>query len=47
VDLTRASVTGRRSGNQEYPLRLLRGSDRTLTAERISEISEVSEAVQG
>ncbi|WP_047866329.1 TlyA family RNA methyltransferase [Rubrobacter aplysinae] len=47
VDLTRASVTGRRSGNQEYPLRLLRGSGRTLTAERISEISEISEAVQG
>lgn len=38
VDLSKASVTGRRSGNQEYPLRLLRGAARELTGERISEV---------
>jgi 23S rRNA (cytidine1920-2'-O)/16S rRNA (cytidine1409-2'-O)-methyltransferase len=38
VDLMKADVTGRRSGNQEYPVRLLRGAARTLTGERISEV---------
>ena len=32
VDLAPAAVTGRKSGNQEYPLRLLRGTTTTLDA---------------
>lgn len=38
VALSKATVTGRRSGNQEYPIRLLRGVGRTLTQERISAV---------
>jgi len=36
VDLAPAAVTGRRSGNQEYPLRLLRGVEGVLDEERVS-----------
>lgn len=35
VDITRSPVSGRKAGNVEYPLRLLRGVDATLGEERI------------
>ena len=35
VDLAPAAVTGRKSGNQEYPLRLLKGSATTLDEGRV------------
>ena len=38
VDLAPAAVTGRKSGNQEYPLRLLRGADATLDEGRVREV---------
>jgi 23S rRNA (cytidine1920-2'-O)/16S rRNA (cytidine1409-2'-O)-methyltransferase len=38
VDLAPAAVTGRKSGNQEYPLRLLRGSETTLDEGRVREV---------
>ena len=38
VDLAPAAVTGRKSGNQEYPLRLLRGATATLNEGRIREV---------
>lgn len=37
VDVSRAAVFGRRSGNREYPLHLARGVEGTLTAEQIEE----------
>lgn len=37
VGLVRATITGRKSGNQEYPLRLLRGVRTTLTEECVRE----------
>lgn len=37
VDVSKAAVTGRRSGNQEYPLRLLRGMETVISEERIWE----------
>lgn len=38
VALSKASVTGRRSGNQEYPLRLLRGREISLSEDTIMEV---------
>ena len=38
VDLAAAAVTGRKSGNQEYPLRLLRGTSASLDEGRIREV---------
>ena len=38
VDLAPAAVTGRKSGNQEYPLRLLRGAATTLDEGRVREL---------
>lgn len=38
VGISKASVTGRRSGNQEYPLRLVRGAETTLTRQKVSEV---------
>jgi 23S rRNA (cytidine1920-2'-O)/16S rRNA (cytidine1409-2'-O)-methyltransferase len=38
VDLALAAVTGRKSGNQEYPLRLLRGATPTLDEGRVREV---------
>jgi len=38
VDLAPAAVTGRKSGNQEYPLRLLRDTTTTLNERRIREV---------
>ncbi len=38
VDLAPAAVTGRKSGNQEYPLRLLRDATTTLNEGRIREV---------
>lgn len=38
VGLSKAAVTGRRSGNQEYPLRLVRDARVTLSEERILEV---------
>ncbi len=38
VDLAPAAVTGRRSGNQEYPLRLLRDTAATLDEGRVREV---------
>lgn len=38
VNLAPAAVTGRKSGNQEYPLRLLRGVTATLDEGRIREV---------
>ncbi len=38
VDLAPAAVTGRKSGNQEYPLRLLRDATTTLNEVRIREV---------
>ncbi|MBV9454009.1 MAG: hypothetical protein JOZ19_07830, partial [Rubrobacter sp.] len=35
VDVTRSPVAGRKAGNVEYPLRLLRGADWTLDEEQI------------
>lgn len=35
VDVTRSPVAGRRAGNVEYPLRLVRGVETTLDEERI------------
>lgn len=35
--ISRAVIAGRRSGNREYPLRLVRGVESALTAERIEE----------
>lgn len=35
VDVTRSPVAGRRAGNMEYPLRLLRGAETTLDEEQI------------
>jgi 23S rRNA (cytidine1920-2'-O)/16S rRNA (cytidine1409-2'-O)-methyltransferase len=38
VDLAPAAVTGRKSGNQEYPLRLLKGASSTLVERRVREV---------
>ncbi len=38
VDLAPAAVTGRKSGNQEYPLRLLRDAATTLNEGRVREV---------
>lgn len=38
VGLSKAAVTGRRSGNQEYPLWLRRGSARSVSEERIVQV---------
>jgi 23S rRNA (cytidine1920-2'-O)/16S rRNA (cytidine1409-2'-O)-methyltransferase len=38
VDLAPAAVTGRKSGNQEYPLRLLRGTTTVLDEGRVREV---------
>ena len=38
VDLAPAAVTGRKSGNQEYPLQLLRGAATTLDEGRVREV---------
>jgi 23S rRNA (cytidine1920-2'-O)/16S rRNA (cytidine1409-2'-O)-methyltransferase len=38
VDLAPAAVTGRKSGNQEYPLRLLRGTATALDEGRVPEV---------
>jgi 23S rRNA (cytidine1920-2'-O)/16S rRNA (cytidine1409-2'-O)-methyltransferase len=38
VDLAPAAVTGRKSGNQEYPLRLLRGTGTTIDEARVGEV---------
>ena len=38
VDLAPAAVTGRKSGNQEYPLRLLRGAEIALNEARVREV---------
>jgi 23S rRNA (cytidine1920-2'-O)/16S rRNA (cytidine1409-2'-O)-methyltransferase len=38
ADLAPAAVTGRKSGNQEYPLRLLRGAKATLDEGRVREV---------
>jgi 23S rRNA (cytidine1920-2'-O)/16S rRNA (cytidine1409-2'-O)-methyltransferase len=38
ADLAPAAVTGRKSGNQEYPLRLLRGTERILDEGRVREV---------
>ena len=38
TDVARAGVAGRRAGNQEYPLWLVRGPETTLTKERIAEV---------
>ena len=38
VDLAPAAVTGRKSGNQEYPLRLLRGADARVDEGRVREV---------
>ena len=35
ADVTRAGVAGRRAGNREYPLWLVRGAETTLTEQRI------------
>ena len=35
VDVARSPVTGRRAGNVEYPLRLLRGVEATLSEEQV------------
>ena len=35
VNVTRSPVVGRRAGNVEYPLRLLRGAEATLVEEQI------------
>lgn len=37
VGISRSAISGRRSGNREYPLRLLRGAEGSLTAERVRE----------
>lgn len=38
VAVSKAAVAGRRSGNQEYPLHLVRGAGHALTEERIAEV---------
>jgi 23S rRNA (cytidine1920-2'-O)/16S rRNA (cytidine1409-2'-O)-methyltransferase len=38
VDLAPAAVTGRKSGNQEYPLRMLRGAKATLDEGGVREV---------
>ena len=38
VDLAPAAVTGRKSGNQEYPLRLLGGATTTLDGARVGRV---------
>jgi hypothetical protein len=38
VDVVRAPVAGRRAGNREYPLHLLRGGPPILTDTRIQEV---------
>ena len=38
VDLAPAVVTGRKSGNQEYPLRLLRETTNTLDEGRVRRV---------
>jgi 23S rRNA (cytidine1920-2'-O)/16S rRNA (cytidine1409-2'-O)-methyltransferase len=38
VDVTRASVAGKKSGNHEYPLWFSRGRERTLGEERVREV---------
>ncbi len=38
IGVTRGAVAGRKSGNVEYPLHLLRGEEPTLHEERISEV---------
>jgi 23S rRNA (cytidine1920-2'-O)/16S rRNA (cytidine1409-2'-O)-methyltransferase len=38
LDVTRAAVAGRRAGNREYPLRLVRGAPCGLREERIREV---------
>jgi len=40
VDVARSPVVGRRAGNVEYPLRLLRGAEVTLDEERIFAVVE-------
>ena len=38
VGATRAAVAGRKSGNLEYPVHLLRGAEQDLDEARISEV---------
>jgi 23S rRNA (cytidine1920-2'-O)/16S rRNA (cytidine1409-2'-O)-methyltransferase len=38
VGVSKAAITGRRSGNQEYPLHLRRGAARSVTEERMSQV---------
>ena len=38
IGVTRGAVAGRKSGNVEYPVHLLRGEESTLDEERISEV---------
>ncbi|MGB3635300.1 MAG: hypothetical protein WA982_14755, partial [Rubrobacteraceae bacterium] len=38
VDVMRAPVAGRRAGNREYPLHLVRGESESLSDERIREV---------
>ncbi|MBA3794457.1 MAG: 16S/23S rRNA (cytidine-2'-O)-methyltransferase, partial [Rubrobacter sp.] len=38
VGVARAAVTGRKSGNQEYPLHLLRGAPATIDEDLIREV---------
>ena len=38
VAVARAAVTGRRSGNQEYPMHLVRGDARTLTEDEVRRV---------
>ncbi len=40
VDVMRSPVAGRRSGNREYPLHLLRGTEPELPEERVLEVVE-------
>jgi 23S rRNA (cytidine1920-2'-O)/16S rRNA (cytidine1409-2'-O)-methyltransferase len=40
VDVTRSPVAGRRAGNVEYPLHLLRGAESTLDEARILAVVE-------
>jgi hypothetical protein len=38
LGVTRGAVTGRKSGNVEYPVHLLRGEESTLDEARIMEV---------
>ena len=38
IGVTRASISGRRAGNREYPLHLLRGAAMDLDEARIGEV---------